>query len=126
MGPDRALSNHVYPFIATIPTDVLGTDVLHIPLDDVPKESWVYSVKGFLQKLQAGPFTVELRDMMDNTLIATLNWLQAGDATADGKRLGDPVDSTIRGPGAGIKAVVTATGIGALGCTLTIWMRITT
>lgn len=126
MGPDRPLSNHVYPVIVPVPTDILSGDVIHIPLDGIPKESWVYSVKGFLQKLQAGPFTVELRDMMDGALIATLNWLAAGDSVADGKRQGDPVDSTVRGIGSGIKVGVTSTGIGAAGCTLVIWMRITT
>lgn len=123
---DRQQSNHVYPMVVPVSTDVLSADAVHIPLDGVPRESWIYSVRGFLQKLQAGPFTVELRDMMDGSLIATLNWLQAGDAVADGKRQGDPVDSMVRGVGSGIKIGVTSTGVGAAGCSLVIWMRIAT
>lgn len=125
MGPDREPSTHLYMIFVPVPADATGPDAVHVPLSTIPRMTQLKSIDGFLLKLANGPYTLEFRDMMDDSLLATLTWLQAGDAQAVG-RSGAEVDATVKGVGSGIKINVLNPGIGASGCGLTIWLRIVT
>lgn len=121
---DREPSNHVYPIYITVPTDILSSDLAHIPLSNATQSGRLFAIDGYLRSLTSGTFTVTLRDMMDDTLFATVTWATAGDVMGVGPGRDGSVDYSFRGIGSGIKLASTSLGVGALNCNLTLWMRL--
>jgi hypothetical protein len=109
------------PIVVPVPiTDVMdGSSSVRIlvPANVITQRNRVIRIDGFLEQLVVGPFSVEIRDLHDNTLINTLTWNAPGSATTDS------IDYTMDQSDSGFLISVVAFGVGARSVVLTLWNR---
>ena len=105
-----------YPIIVSVPTIILSNAV-RIPLGStiVIQGNIVLSAEGYLAALTSGPFTVEIRDLMDNALIGSLTWDVPGYAFTG------LLDYRMHDIASGLSIAPTTIGVGAQSCVLTMW-----
>lgn len=107
--------SQVFPLDVEVPTAAILTQAVRLPFYE---EAEIVQVSGHLRGITLGTFTVEVRDQ-DGNLVATLSWTAAGVQ----KVLLEAPLPVIPHDGY-VQYNVTSIGIGAVGCQMTLWGRI--
>jgi hypothetical protein len=105
------------PIIVGIPTSAILTRVVRIPLGAhaIVQSLRIMRIEGSLQAIASGTFSIDIMDMHDNSVFATLSWtVQGVQFTA--------LDYLMNQDDSGIRIDVTSIGVGAIDCFLIIWL----
>jgi len=105
------------PIIVAVPVAALLVNAVRIalPAGEAIQNCRITRVDGYLAALVSGTLTVEIRDLLDDTLIATLAW------TATGHQSVSSLDYMLDQSESGLAIAPTGVGVGAQLCLLTIW-----
>jgi hypothetical protein len=104
--------NKLFPLTTPVPT-LAGDNQVHLRMQN---EIYLYSFSAYLRALTNGTFSVQLRRTLDNLVIATFNWTNAGLLFINL----DPI--FMFNAEEVLSFDVTSAGIGASGCQITAWM----
>lgn len=104
------------PIIVPVPIALLA-DAIRVPLSSgvVLQSVDILRAEGYLAALTSGPFTVEIREIRDGSLIGTLTWNAAGFATTG------PLNRVLDTLTSGISIAPIGLGVGAQSCTVVLW-----
>lgn len=104
----------IFPFTVPIGSLLVSTGIVKVPINS---DIMIQDVSGSLRGISVGTFTVEVRALPRNVLVASLSWTTPGTQRARNVNFQASAEEIL-------SFDITTLGVGAVDCLLTIWWQV--